>query len=43
MYRNPTKVKTRDHVEKSTIVAKRLKNLVGDTWNINKSKINLDS
>jgi hypothetical protein len=30
-------------VEKSTLAAKRLKNLAGDTRNINESKINLDS
>ena len=27
-----------DRVEKSTIVANHLKNLAGDTWNINESK-----
>jgi hypothetical protein len=30
-------------VKKATIAAKRLKNLAGDTQNINESKINLDS
>ena len=34
---------TRDRVEKSRIAARRLKNLAGDTRNINESKINLDS
>ena len=34
--------KTRDRVEKSAIAARRLKNLAGDTRNINESKINLD-
>ena len=29
--------------KKSTIAAKRLKNLAGNTQNINESKINLDS
>ena len=34
---------TRDRVEKSRIAARHLKNLAGDTQNINESKINLDS
>ena len=40
---NKSQEETRDRVEKSTIAAKRLKNLAGDTQNINESKINLDS
>jgi len=32
-----------DHEKKATIAANHLKNLAGDTWNINESKINLDS
>jgi len=35
--------KTRDHVEKSTLAARRLKNLAGNAQNRNESKINLDS
>ena len=35
--------KSHDRVEKSTLAAKRLKNLAGNTQNINESKINLDS
>ena len=37
------KFKSHDCVEKSTLAAKRLKNLTGNTQNINESKINLDS
>ena len=37
------KFKSHDRVEKSTLAAKRLKNLAGNTQNINESKINLDS
>ena len=40
---NKSQEKTRDRVEKSTIAAKRLKILAGDTQDMNKSKINLDS
>ena len=39
---NKAQEKTRDRVEKSTLAAKHLKNLAGDTQNINESKINLD-
>ena len=35
--------RTCDHVEKLAIAARRLKNLAGDTQNMNESKINLDS
>ena len=35
--------KTRDHGEKAMIAANHLKNLAGDTRNMNESKINLDS
>ena len=37
------KFKSHDRVEKSTLAAKGLKNLAGNTQNINESKINLDS
>ena len=40
---NKSQEKTRDRVEKSTTAAKRLKILAGDTRDMNKSKINLDS
>ena len=39
---NKSQEKTCDRVEKSTIAAKRLTNFVGNTQNINESKINLD-
>jgi hypothetical protein len=39
----PTRVQSRDRVEKSMLAANHLKNLAGDTQNINESKINLDS
>ena len=38
-----TRVQTCDCVKKATIVANHLKNLAGETWNMNESKINLDS
>ena len=40
---NKSQEKTRDHGKMFTIVANHLKNLVGDTRNINESKINFDS
>ena len=40
---NKSQEKTHDRVEKSTTAAKRLKILAGDTRDMNKSKINLDS
>ena len=40
---NKSQEKTCNYVEKSTIAATHLKNLAGDTRNMNKSEINLDS
>jgi hypothetical protein len=40
---NKSQEKTRDRGKMLTIAANHLKNLAGDTQNINESKINLDS
>jgi hypothetical protein len=40
---NKSQEKTRDRGKMLTIAANHLKNLAGDTRNMNESKINLDS
>jgi hypothetical protein len=40
---NKSQEQTRDRGKRLTLAAKRLKNLAGNTQNINESKINLDS